>query len=153
MAEVISGKVAAIIDDTTLVLNVGLEQGVREGMTFVVFDEHAEIVDPDTGETLGNWEMVKARLVATHVQEGMCTVKAPTAPDDTALSSTRPLSSVMVEHSMGRYGDRDESRKRMDVRRADISGTPSLQPIAVGDRVRSNVLDENSTADPAPEKS
>ncbi len=152
MAEVINGKVAAIIDDTTLVLNVGLEQGVREGMTFLVFDEHAEIVDPDTGDTLGNWEMVKARLVVTHIQERMCTVKAPTAPDDTVLSSTRPLSAVMVEHSMGRFGDRDDSWKRMDVRSADVSGRPTFQPIAVGDRVRSNVLDENSSADPAPEK-
>ena len=153
MAEVINGKVAAIIDDATLVLNVGLEQGVREGMSFLVFDEHAEIVDPDTGENLGNWEMVKARLVATHIQERMCTVKAPVAPDDTALSSTRPLSSVMVEHSMGKFGDRDQSWKQMDVRGADVSGRPSHQPIAVGDRVRSNVLDENSPTDPAPEKS
>ena len=153
MAEVINGKVAAIIDDATLVINVGLEQGVREGMTFLVFDEHAEIVDPDTGEALGNWEMVKARLLVTHVQERMCTLKAPTAPDDTVLSSTRPLSAVMVEHSMGRFGDRDESWKRMDVRGADVSGRPSLQPIAVGDRVRSNVLDEDSSADPTPEKS
>ena len=153
MSEVINAKVAAIIDDATLVLNVGLEQGVREGMTFLVFDEHAEIVDPDTGQPLGNWEMVKARLVATHIQERMCTVKAPTVPDDPILSSTRPLSAVMVEHSMGKYGDRDESWKRMDVRRSDVSGKPSFQPIAVGDRVRSNVLDEESSADPTPEKS
>jgi hypothetical protein len=153
MAEVINGKVAAIIDDATLVLNIGLDQGVREGMTFLVFDEHAEIVDPDTGEPLGSWERVKARLVATHVQERMCTVKAPAEPDDTILSSMRPLSAVMVEHSMGRFGDRDESWKRMDVRSADVSGRPSLQPIAVGDRVRSNVLDEENPADPTSEKS
>lgn len=153
MAEVINGKIAAIIDDATLVLNVGLEQGVREGTTFLVVDEHAEIVDPDTGETLGNWEMVKARLVATHVQERMCTVKAPVVPDDMVLSSTRPLSAVMVEHSMGRFGDRDQSWKRMEVRNADVSGRPSFQPIAVGDRVRSNVLDENSPTDPTSEKS
>ena len=152
MAEVINGKVAAIIDDATLVLNVGLKQGVKEGTTFLVVDEHAEIADPDTGEPLGNWEMVKARLVVTHVQERMCTVKAPTAPDDATLSSTRPLSAVMVEHSMGKFGERDQSWKRMDVRSADVSGRPSFQPIAVGDRARSNVLDETGSTDPTPEK-
>ena len=151
MAEVINGKVAAIIDDATLVLNIGLDKGVREGMTFLVYDEHAEIVDPDTGEGLGAWEMVKARLLVTHVQERMCTVKAPIAPHETATSSTRPLSAVMVEHSMGRFGDRDDSWKRMDVRSSDVSGRPSFQPIAVGDSVRSNVVDDKSASDPAPE--
>ena len=37
MSTPIEGKVAAIIDDTTLVLNVGSEQGVQEGMAFAIF--------------------------------------------------------------------------------------------------------------------
>lgn len=144
MADLISGKVAAIIDDTTLVLNVGLEHGVREGMAFLVFDAHAEVADPDSGEVLGNWEMVKARLVVTHVQERMCTAKEPVVADDTmTTSSTRPLSAVMVEHSMGRSGNRSDAWKRLNVRSADVTGRPSTQPIAVGDRARSNVLDDN----------
>ncbi|MDE2807469.1 MAG: hypothetical protein OXN90_03550, partial [Gemmatimonadota bacterium] len=69
MSAPIEGKVAAIIDDTTLVLNVGSEQGVQEGMAFAIFASHGEIEDPDSGQSLGRWEAVKARVVATHVQE------------------------------------------------------------------------------------
>ena len=32
----ITGKIAAVVDATTLVLNVGQDQGVREGMIFAV---------------------------------------------------------------------------------------------------------------------
>ena len=144
MADLINGKVAAIIDDTTLVLNVGLGHGVREGMTFLVFDEHTEVTDPDSGEVLGNWELVKARLMVTHVQERMCTAKEPVVADDTTMtSSMRPLSAVMVEHSMGRSSSQNDTWKRMDVRSMDVTGRPSMLPIAVGDRIRSNVPDEN----------
>ena len=69
MSTSIEGKVAAIIDDTTLVLNVGSEQGVQEGMAFAIFALHGEIADPDSGQPLGRWEAVKARVVATHVQD------------------------------------------------------------------------------------
>ena len=53
MSTPIEGKVAAVIDDTTLVLNVGREQGVQEGMAFAIFALHGEIEDPDSGESLG----------------------------------------------------------------------------------------------------
>ena len=58
MSAQIAGKVAAIIDDTTLVLNIGADHGVVDGMAFAVFASHGEIVDPDSGESLGRWEMV-----------------------------------------------------------------------------------------------
>ena len=56
MTEGISAKVAAIIDDTTLVLNAGLDKGVKEGMHFKVVAEHQAVADPDSGEELGKWE-------------------------------------------------------------------------------------------------
>ncbi len=133
----IEGHVAAIIDDTTLVLNVGLRHGVSEGMPFVVFGEHAEIVDPITGASLGHWECVKARVVVTHVQESMCTVRAPAARPHEVTDGSRPLSAVMVEHSLGRYGPLADQWQRLEVRAADLRGRPRTQPIAVGDKARS----------------
>ena len=95
MSDVITGKVAAIIDDTTLVLNVGYEDGVKEGMAFAVFAEQRDIQDPDTGESLGKWEMGKARVAVVHVQARMCTVSSPLlAPEDSGGSRT--LSAMMV---------------------------------------------------------
>ena len=135
MSAQIAGKVAAIIDDKTLVLNVGADQGVVEGMAFAIFAAHGEIVDPDSGESLGSWEMLKARVVATHVQSRMCTVRAPAAGEAPAVGDTRPLSAMMVEHSVSPARGEGEW-ERMEVRGGDISGRPQAQPIGVGDGAR-----------------
>ena len=149
MSETITAKVAAIIDDTTLVLNAGSGHGVVEGMVFVIFAEHQAIEDPDSGEPLGQWEMVKARVVVTHVQERMCTVRAPLVAAESGPRNTRTLSSLMVEHSLGSYGRGAEQWERLQVRSGDVSGQPKGQPIAVGDRARALPLPKAEEEPPA----
>ena len=136
MSTPIEGKVAAIIDDTTLVLNVGSEQGVQEGMAFAIFALQGEIEDPDSGESLGRWEVVKARVLATHVQARLCTVRSPVVGEVPVVGDTRPLSTMMVEHSVARASGQ-EQWQRLEVRGTDIRGRPQNQPIAVGDGARS----------------
>lgn len=148
MSTPIEGKVAAIIDDTTLVLNVGSEQGVQEGMAFAIFAPHGEIEDPDSGQPLGRWEVVKARVVVTHVQERLCTVRAPVVGDPPVVGDTRPLSAVMVEHSVAR-GSGQEQWQKLEVRGTDVRGQPQNQPIAVGDGARSLAAAEDDERDPA----
>ena len=110
MPESISAKVAAVADDTTLVLNVGYEQGVSEGMVFAIVAEQQEISDPDSGESLGNWEVVKARVVVEHVQERMCTVRSPLRQE---IDTSGTLSTMMVRHSFGVYGTAPGDRARL----------------------------------------
>ena len=150
MSTQIEGKVAAIIDDTTLVLNIGGEQGVEEGMGFAIFAAHGEIKDPDSGESLGHWEMVKARVVATHVQPRLCTVRAPVVGEAPVIGDTRTLSAMMVEHSVSPAKGAAEWQ-RLEVRGADISGRPQSQPIVVGDGARSMVEAEDGAPDAAGE--
>ena len=138
MSRQIEGKVAAIIDDTTLVLNVGAEQGVIEGMAFAVFATHGQIQDPDSGEELGLWEMVKVRVVATHVQPRLCTVRAPVVGEAATVSDTRPLSTMMVEHSVVSAKGQNQWQ-HLQVREADIGGRRQNGTIAVGDGARSLV--------------
>ena len=78
-----------------------------------------------------------AKVVATHDQESMCTVRAPLIRAKEVTDGTRPLSAVMVEHSMGRYGVQPEQWQRLDVRAADLRGRPRAEPITVGDGARS----------------
>jgi hypothetical protein len=73
MKELIEGKVAAIIDDFTIVINRGKRDGVEEGGYFVIFKLGEEIHDSETGESLGIFEIVKARVEVIHVQEKMST--------------------------------------------------------------------------------
>src|SRR5947207_1217172 len=66
--EMVYTKVARIISDTDLILAAGSEDGVKEGTEFVIFQLGEPIPDPETGESLGELELVKGRVVATHVQ-------------------------------------------------------------------------------------
>ena len=144
MPETISAKVAAVADETTLVLNVGLEQGVSEGMVFAIVAEQQEIADPDSGESLGNWEVVKARVVVEHVQERMCTVRSQLRQE---IDTSGTLSTMMVRHSFGAYGSAAGDRASMQVRATGLAGRPKVRPIEVGDRAR--LVIEESRQPPA----
>jgi hypothetical protein len=63
-------KVAKILGKGEIVLNRGSSHGVRTGMLFEIFaPEGEEVWDPDTGETLGTVEDVKAKAEVTEVKE------------------------------------------------------------------------------------
>ena len=128
----IEGKVALIIDERTLVMNRGWRDGVRHGMPFAVVSTLDAVQDPDTGEDLGPWEGVKARLVAVHVQERL-TVLAPAEPSRPAPLSDphHTLSAEMVRVSMA-----SSSGKDLEVDRSQMAGMPRLGPIRRGDVVR-----------------
>lgn len=77
MDERIQGKVAEIIDEYTVVINRGYKHGVEEGMQFVIYELCKEIKDPDTGEVLGQWERIKAKVEVINVQEKISMTKIP----------------------------------------------------------------------------
>ena len=133
MTDNIVAKVAAVLDDTTLVLNAGSQLGIKEGMFFDIVAQHQQISDPDTGESLGQWEQVKARVVVTHVQERMSTVRAPLAAESEASGT---LSALLVRHSFGLYGEREDIRNGLDVRVGNTGGRPAIKSIEVGDLAR-----------------
>jgi hypothetical protein len=128
----LEGQVAAIIDDTTLVLNIGYRDGVKPDMVFTIFSRGQEIVDPQSGEALGQWEVVKAEVVVSHVQERLATVRPPLGQE---IERTGTLSSQMVQDSFGKSG----GRRKLEVKAADVSGRPQAQPIVIGDQARLKV--------------
>jgi len=67
-------KVAKVIDEYTLVLTVGSQDGIRPGQRFLIYSIGAEVTDPDSGESLGALEVIRGTAKATHVQEKICTV-------------------------------------------------------------------------------
>ena len=71
-SKLIRGKVARILNARELILNIGLEHGVRTEMLFDVLDKASEdIQDPDTGEILGTVNRPKVRVKIAHVQQKM----------------------------------------------------------------------------------
>jgi hypothetical protein len=71
----VEGKVAKILG-SEIVINRGRREGVRQGMLFEVFSpEGEEVWDPDTGETLGTVEDVKAQAEVTEVKERLAVAR------------------------------------------------------------------------------
>ena len=70
MNEPIRGKVASVINEREIAINVGTVHGVKVGMDFDVIDIYdEEVKDPDTEEVLGSIERPKVRVRVAHVQE------------------------------------------------------------------------------------
>ena len=72
----VEGKVAKIMGKGEIVINRGRANGVRQGMVFEVYaPEGEEVWDPDTGETLGTVEDVKAKAEVTEVKERLAVAR------------------------------------------------------------------------------
>ncbi len=68
--QMVEGKVANIISERELAINIGAAHGVRKGMKFkIMADQPTEIPDPETGEILGVIEREKVRVQVTEVFE------------------------------------------------------------------------------------
>lgn len=66
----IEGKVAQVLTNRELVLNVGEDQGVEVGMRFAVLNSKGiSVTDPDTGEEIGSVELPKTVVKIVRTQE------------------------------------------------------------------------------------
>lgn len=64
----IKGKVASLIDERTLAINIGTESGVELGMRFMIYDAKGKTIkDPDTGTELGNYKVRKRAVKVVEV--------------------------------------------------------------------------------------
>ena len=68
----IEGKIAAILDATTVVINRGSQDGARKGLSFYVYTELGPFDDPDTGESLGTITQVWGKVVVSQVADRLC---------------------------------------------------------------------------------
>ena len=68
-------RVAQVVDETTVVLNRGASDGVKSGQRFLLYAlSQQEIVDPETGGSLGRLELVRGTGKVVHLQERLCTL-------------------------------------------------------------------------------
>jgi hypothetical protein len=68
----LKGKIAAILNDRTVVINMGSAHGVKPGMKFTAIYETGTITDPDNpNDSLGDLSFVIAEIQATNVQKKM----------------------------------------------------------------------------------
>ncbi len=73
----LDAKVATVLDDRRVALNVGSDLGVQEGDDVTLWDT-VEVKDPDTSKPLGVVRLPKLALQVEHVQELLSVAKIPT---------------------------------------------------------------------------
>ncbi len=139
--EKIEGKVAKILDEYSIVINVGRNNGVVSGMVFAVFvQSDEEVKDPGSGETLGKLENIKEHVIAAHVQDKFSTCVAGEKEGPCGEHESREAQTLsgamMVESMTGRPGNSKLSNEKLNVNTSQIAGVPHLGPISVGDMVR-----------------
>lgn len=69
-------KVVYIADKYTVVINAGLDRGVKLGDKFLVVGLGDLIFDPETNEELERLEVVRGRAEVVHVQDRLSTLKS-----------------------------------------------------------------------------
>jgi hypothetical protein len=132
----IEGKIAQILSDKFVIINVGARDGVRPGMRFAVLFQGDEVKDPGSGEVLGRWEVPKGFLSASHVQERLATCEGAVAPAPEGQdASTQVLSAAMIDASM-RPEIWGGGGGKLNVNRTQFRGAPQVGPISIGDTVR-----------------
>lgn len=68
--ERLQGRVAAVLNERELAINIGGTQGVKQGMIFAIMTESPlEILDPETKEILGTFQREKVRVKAMEVHD------------------------------------------------------------------------------------
>ena len=65
-------KIVKIIDEYAVVVNAGSNSFIKENDTLEVYQPGQEVTDPETGESLGTLDFVKAKLRVTDVFPKMC---------------------------------------------------------------------------------
>ncbi len=69
-------KVVNVQDKYTVVINAGREHEVKVGEKFLLVGLGETIIDPDTQESLEQLEIIRGKVVVTHVQNKIATVKS-----------------------------------------------------------------------------
>jgi hypothetical protein len=86
-------RVAQVISPTELVINAGSADGIKEGQRYQIYSIGDEILDPETGESLGQLENIKGIGRVVNVQDRMATIESDVAQPTTKFirRSTSPL--------------------------------------------------------------
>lgn len=138
MGTLIEGRVARILSENCVVLGAGVAAGVKTGMIFVVLAQGEEVVDPDSGEMLGRWELPKGYLRVVLAQERLATCEgwSPVSRKEPEDLSTNVLSAALITDSMYPESWRGTGGAALNVNRSEIAGLPKIGPISVGDIAR-----------------
>lgn len=107
-------RVAEIISDSQIVLNIGTNSGVAIGDEYIVYGiSDNDIIDPNTGKSLGRLEIYKGTGQVVYLQNTMCILQAINTSPFARLSSTlasTPINSFFSSPAIGDYAKLNASK-------------------------------------------
>lgn len=89
--------VVKVIDEYTIVINKGEEDGIRFNHRFLIYSLDDEpLIDPITNKSLGTLEIVKGTVKVKHIQPHLTTLESDTfaKPSRTITKRKSPFSSA-----------------------------------------------------------
>lgn len=99
-------RVAEVLSDSQVVLNIGTNASVTKGEEYIIFGiSDKDIIDPNTGESLGRLEIYKGTGKVIYVQATMCILQAIDTAPFARLSTTFDSSSIHAIFTSPAVGD------------------------------------------------
>lgn len=117
-------KIIRIIDDNNVVINAGKDHFLEDGEVLEVFITGDEIIDPDTNNSLGTLDIIKAKLEIKNLYEKMALCyNAETSTKNMLVEATSFLKTSRLP-------------LKVDMTQAQQLKTKSDKVIRLGDLVR-----------------
>ena len=128
-------KVAKVLNSTSVILATGSDEGVKEGMEFVIYDLSETILDPETGEDLGKLELVKGRVYAVHVQDKLTWAQTKSRTVERVINPMASMTRILFDSAF-----LPQTIKATVHDELQVEGATDIQQdrvVRVGDKVRS----------------
>lgn len=124
-------KIAKIVNEYTFIITGGSSDGVNKDDSFrIIQNEDFEVVDPDTGLSLGSYTLNKGTIYVSSVYDNfsICRTEVTSEQVNTSFSA---MSSII-----GGTPKWIDVHTKLNVNEDEITGGLTPDPIAVGDIVK-----------------
>lgn len=122
-------KIAKIVNEFTFIITGGSSDGIQEQDAFkIIQPEDFSVIDPDTGESLGSYKLIKETIYAETIYDNFSICRTEVYKDEVTVGGINltPFSGktkYVTKH------------KKLDVDTDEITGGLTADPIKVGDIV------------------
>lgn len=130
-------QILKILDDTTVVVNLGMRDGITTKDTLNILDKHKiTLTDPCTNEILGNIRQMKEKIFVTEVHEKFCICVSKY----TKIKNHNPAIEALMKPFEPLTGGKNKQTKQiignsMNINDDEVSGLYTHNTVHIGDEV------------------
>lgn len=142
------GQIIRILDNRTVIINKGKEDGISGGTVFRILGGPEEIVDPSSGENLGAVTVVKSRVRSQKVYDRFTIAGTSWTQRRTsweALLGVQAASLGELTRGLTKYDAVDEGELLINPDDVQPWKAQSETPVRVGDFVEAEVQSSSPT--------